>query len=121
MGIKIVVCGGRKFSDLKRLQRALEAIHRKHYIETLITGPKSGAEEMAYFWAVNRNIREIITVPAGPEALTGRVNYQRRNFDLLDKYRPDAVVAFSYPEPDGMIAIAKQHGFRIWEVPADFR
>lgn len=121
MGIKIVVCGGKAFKDIKRLQRALEAIHRKHHIDTLITGVKPGAEEMAFFWASNRSIREIITVPAGPEALTGRINYQRRNFDLLDKYRPDAVVAFSYPEPDGMIAIAQQHGFKVWNVPVDFR
>lgn len=121
MGIKIVVCGGRSFKDLKRLQRALEAIHRKRFIDTLITGTRPGAEEMAFFWASNRHIKEIITVPAGPEALTGRVNYQRRNFDLLNKYRPDAVVAFSYPETDGMVAIAKQHGFKVWEVPADYR
>ena len=121
MGIKIVVSGGRKFSDLKRLQRALEAIHRKHHIETLITGPRAGAEEMAYFWAVTRHIREIITVPACPEVLTGRINYQRRNLDLLETYRPDAVVVFSYHEPDGMVSVARQYGFKVWEVPAGFR
>jgi len=66
-GVKVAVTGGKRFSDVELLHRALDAFHRKHHISTLITGPQKGAEQMAYFWSIAKHIPEIITVPPTPD------------------------------------------------------
>lgn len=119
MGYKILVCGGKSFSDYKLLHRALDAVHRKHHISCLITGEQKGAEEMAYFWAVSRRIAEIITVPATPDMI-GKLCRERRAKDLLVEYEPDAVVAFPSRSQDAALWFAKERGFKVWEVPKNY-
>lgn len=42
--IRLLVCGGRDFTDKALLERILDGIHRKHAIEVLIEGECRGAE-----------------------------------------------------------------------------
>lgn len=119
--MKILVCGGRAFANHKQLHRALDGIHRKYHITQLILDEQTGAAELAYFWAVQRRIREIITVPVQIEALTLRSNRQRHHAEMLQNYKPDVVVTFSYPQPQPIIAIAQREGFRVWDVPRDWK
>lgn len=119
--MKVLVTGGVRYSDLKRLQRALDALHTKHHIECLVLDERGGASEMAYFWAIQRRITEIITAPAKVELLTQRMNRSRHHLELLQRYTPDAVVTFSYPQQEPIAALAKQHGIQVWDVPPTFR
>lgn len=119
---KVVVTGGNK-CDLKLLHRALDAVHRKHKISTLIVGERPGAEEMAYNWGIIRCIKEIITVPInkGPY----RHAYDERNLNVLQYYRPNAVIIFppfvGEPPPNNMLRVAKEKEYLVWEVPVDWR
>jgi hypothetical protein len=122
-GIKVAVTGSKRFRDVKLLHRALEAFHRKHPIGTLITGDRAGVEEMAYYWAVAKHIREIITVPVTMD-MTGHFNYESRNRDILQYYTPFAIIAFP-PQIDGatqhLVYTARDLGYKVWEVPTDWR
>jgi hypothetical protein len=122
MGIKLVVMGSKKFSDTKLMYRALDAVHRKHFIDTLVTGARPGAEEMAHQWAVAREIRAVVTIPGN--TLYGRKNLHDRNCDMLQYFRPEAVVVFSTPRESAsqdMIQSARGLGYTVWDVTADWK
>ena len=57
--IRLLVCGGRDFTDATRLERVLDAVHRKHAIEVLIEGecPTAvNADKLARAWAESRGV-----------------------------------------------------------------
>lgn len=121
MGIKIVVTGGKRFRDQKLLYRALDAVHKKHHIDTLVVGARAGAEEIAYQWGVVRTVREIVTFSG--YALDGHQSYIDRNRDMLQYYAPSAVVVFPAIHEGvakHMAEFARSMGYKVWEVPADW-
>lgn len=119
-GITVVVSGGRRYSNVKCLHRALDAVHQKHHISRLVTGERAGAEEMAHFWGVQRRIRAVITVPATPD-LNGRYSRDVRNSDVLREYQPDAIVVFNgVGGVDRLAEMARERGYQVWEVPDDY-
>lgn len=57
--IRLLVCGGRDFTDAARLERVLDAVHRKHAIEVLIEGEcptPVNADKLARAWAESRGV-----------------------------------------------------------------
>lgn len=56
--IRLLVCGGRDYSDTTRLNRILDSVHRKHAIEVLIHGAchLGGADMLADAWAKSRGV-----------------------------------------------------------------
>lgn len=56
--IRLLITGGRSYADRARLERVLDAVHRKHAIETLIHGAchLGGADTLADEWARSRSI-----------------------------------------------------------------
>lgn len=112
--MKLLVCGGRNFSDLELLDRSLTAVHRKHGIGLLIHGGATGADRLSGEWAERNGIHS-----ARVDALWksgGRAAGPERNRAMLVYLLPDAVVAF----PGGrgtqnMISQAKAAGVAVWE------
>lgn len=119
--MKLLVSGGRKFADLKLMDRALDALHRRKRIGLLATGSLPGAQEMAYYWAVRNRIATIVTYPQQPD-LSGRLNCSHWHHEVLKKWAFDGVVVFpGKPETDHLADLAESVGFRVWRVPHDWR
>ena len=54
--IRVIVCGGRKYSDRKRLVAELDQVHLCTPISFLADGGASGADTIAHAWAKLRQI-----------------------------------------------------------------
>lgn len=115
--MKLLVCGGRDYSDADTLEKTLDAINKKRGIDLLINGGAPGADWLAYLWA-NANEIPSVTVPAKWKR-HGKAAGPRRNAEMLETWKPDGVVAF----PGGrgtadMIKQAKAAGVTVMEVKA---
>lgn len=89
--MKVLVCGGRDFSDEAYVFDALDVLHRQHGISHVIHGGASGADALAGAWARRRGVQEV-QCPADWET-HGRGAGPIRN-DAMAALGPDKVVAF---------------------------
>lgn len=118
--MRVLVCGGRDFTDKAALYRALDAVHRKHGITDLIEGEAPGADSLAREWALEAQVC-LLPFPADWKT-HGRAAGPIRNARMLAEGKPDAVVAF----PGGrgtadMVRQAKEAGIPVWEVSCSSR
>lgn len=129
----ILVSGGRKYGDWRRVNAVLDDLHRQHGIERVVHGNASGADDHADQWAKRRSV-ESRPYPAkwndisAPDArirrgIGGKLYDAnagfRRNKEMLDRERIDRVVAF--PGGNGtanMVKLAKAAGIPVIEVEA---
>lgn len=119
--VKMLVSGGKKFADLKLMDRALDTLHRRKRIQQLVTGGLSGAQEMAYYWALRNRIPFIVTFPMQPD-LTGRLDSSRWNHDVLKQFVLDGLVVFpGRSETEHLAELAESAGLRVWRVPENWR
>jgi hypothetical protein len=114
--MKILVCGGRDYSDQKTVFTVLNVLSSVHGSLTIIEGGQSGADRLARRWA-HEHKAGLITIEADWEGL-GRKAGPIRNAEML-KLKPDAVLAF----PGGcgtadMVRRARAAGFSVTEVKA---
>lgn len=106
--MRVVVTGGRNFSDAGRVERALSAVHRKHGISVIIEGEARGADRLCKDWAKANGI-PVLPFPANwgnidrPGAVIRRnkfgILYDAaaggvRNQEMIDKGQPDVAIAF---------------------------
>ena len=128
MTIKVLVCGGRDYNDRELLYDVLDELVKDggHYTEvdafnrrfptiTIIHGNAKGADKMAGEWANTRGAKQVV-FPADWNT-HGRGAGHIRNQEMLDKGKPDVVIAF----PGGagtksMIAKAKRAGVQVVEI-----
>jgi hypothetical protein len=94
--MRVLVCGGRDYSDVSNVNCWLDAIDKDQHITVVISGvdltnPK-GADHLAYLWA-KRNRREPKDFPADWTKL-GHAAGPRRNQQMLEDGKPELVVAF---------------------------
>jgi hypothetical protein len=89
--MRVLVCGGRDFSDREKLASALDAIHLRTPFSVLIHGAAPGADTLAGEWARERGIA-VVPFPADWKG-QGRAAGPIRNKRMLDEGRPDLVVA----------------------------
>ena len=89
--MKILVTGGRDFTDESYLFSVLDQIHAKYPIELVIHGAAKGADSLAEKWAKSREV-PYLGVPARWTA-EGKPAGPKRNSRLLS-YQPDVCVAF---------------------------
>ncbi|GLI92362.1 DUF2493 domain-containing protein [Methylocystis echinoides] len=54
--MKVLVCGGRTYSDRVRLFAALDQLHQQHGFTQVIHGGAQGADQLAEVWARSRQI-----------------------------------------------------------------
>lgn len=118
--MKVLVSGGKRFADLKLLDRALDTLHRRKRIQLLVTGGQPGAQEMAYYWALRHRIKFIVVFPMQPD-LTGKLDFSRWNHDVLKQFKLDGLVTFpGRAETDHLGDLAESIGLRVWRVPSDW-
>lgn len=110
--MKVIVCGGRDYSDGAAVFAALDQAHKHKPISMVIHGGAQGADYLAGKWAYARGI-----ISARVEALWdahGKAAGPRRNRAMLQLF-PEGVIAF----PGGrgtadMIAAAREAGVKVW-------
>lgn len=113
--MRILVCGGRKYSNASRLYGILGKLHRERGIDQIINGAASGADELATAWARANDVR--VTVYPVDWAREGKSGGPRRNQAMLDLEKPDAVVAFKGGRgTTDMVRRARLAGVAIWEI-----
>lgn len=92
--MRLLVCGGRDFSDKNALWIVLDQIHAATPIAVIIHGAAAGADTMAGEWAVARGVPvEPYRVEAEDWKLYGGRAGNRRNQLMLDEGKPDLVLA----------------------------
>ena len=114
--MKILVCGGRDYNDWFRVKQALDKIHREQEITEVVhgaccdrLGKLRGADRWAEWWAILNEV-PYQAVPAKWKA-HGPSAGPRRNELMLERHRPDFVLAF--PGGKGtknMLNLAQQAG-----------
>lgn len=90
--MRVLVCGGRDFTDREYVYETLDAMHAKTPISCIIHGAARGADRLGRDWAVTRGVWETpfhadwkrLGLRAGPI----------RNRQMLVEGKPDFVVAF---------------------------
>lgn len=113
--MKVLVCGGRDYKDDKRVRDVLDAGVDGEPITEIAEGGAHGADEHAEEWAA---MRDIPCKTFNADWLKhGKAAGPIRNAEMLEKFIPDAVIAF----PGGagtadMITKAKAAGVRVIEV-----
>ena len=115
--MRVLVCGGRDYSDVDRVYEELDAIFLEEDAVEIIHGCARGADAIAAMWADERGV-PVHAFPADWDK-HGRSAGPIRNRQMLAEGKPDLVLAF----PGGrgtanMIAQAKAAGVDVFEVPA---
>ena len=88
-----LICGGRDFSDKEMFDSAMcDLLALQGMPSRIVEGGAKGADSLARGWA-QRHALEIKTEKAKWNVY-GRSAGAIRNQEMLDKYRPDFVVAF---------------------------
>lgn len=112
--MRLMLVGGRHFSDDRLVVAALHAVHRNRPISVLIHGGSAGVGVPAETWA-GRNGVNIVRYP--PPRAGSRADNVRRDLFMLEDGRPDALLAF----PGGrrthkLCAFANGSGIEVMDV-----
>jgi hypothetical protein len=89
---KVLVCGGRDYSDAKSLNMVLDAAHYANPIVMLIHGAARGADTLAEKWAEANGVTSN-AYPADWKR-DGKAAGPMRNQRMLDQCKPHIVIAF---------------------------
>lgn len=113
--MKILVCGGRNYTDYDRLEDELNTLWRVYGDFTIISGMARGADSLAVKYAEQYGC-PLEKFPAQWD-VHGRAAGPIRNQQMLDEGKPDLVV--SCPGGNGtahMVRIAKKAGVKVQEI-----
>lgn len=91
--MRVLVCGGRDFSDRETVFAVLDRLKRMHGRLTVIQGGARGADALAREWCQAQDSVRMINEPANWKE-HGRAAGPIRNQHMLDEHRPDLVIAF---------------------------
>lgn len=92
MARRVLVCGGRDYTDWQRIYAVLDAAHATSPITCLIHGAARGADTIALNWAVDRNV-PCEAYPADWDR-HGYAAGPLRNRQMLEQGKPHMVMAF---------------------------
>jgi hypothetical protein len=109
---RILVCGGRDYTDRAAVCASLDSLHAEHRFSVLIANGAKGADTLAAEWASERGIPTEIFMAEWNRL--GRKAGPIRNQRMLVEGKPDLVVAF--PGGKGtvnMMARASAAGVRV--------
>ncbi len=92
---KVLVCGGRNYTNKGVVFRFLDDFHAKRPINQLIEGDCRGADRLAGEWAVSRGV-PLRTFPVTPGEwdTLGKAAGNIRNQRMLDQGFPNVIIAF---------------------------
>jgi len=111
--VKILVCGGRYYTEQDFFFRQLDFLNQRFDLSCVIHGAAQGADSLAAMWATQREVSQLAFpakwmehgMAAGPE----------RNQRMLGA-EPDLVVAFAGGQGTGdMVRRAKKAKIPVWE------
>jgi hypothetical protein len=106
--IEVIVTGGRDYKNYEFVCEKLNELHKLHTISLLIQGGATGADHLAFVWAMENNV-PYETVNAEWERL-GLSAGMQRNYEMITSYPNAWVVAFKGGKgTDGCVAIARSH------------
>lgn len=112
--MRVLVCGGRDYSDREHTQNTLTELHaRRGPITTVIHGAARGADTEGMLWAIATQGVGSVAFPADWNRY-GKAAGAMRNERMLTEGKPDLVVAF----PGGvgtadMVRRAKKAGVEV--------
>lgn len=128
-GIRVLVCGGRKYSDHDAVDLLLRIVAARHGpITCIIHGAATGADTLAKEWALKNNIKEepypadwtdltqpdaLIRVRRDGKRYDARAGF-RRNQRMIEVGKPTLVAAF--PGGNGtadMVSRARKAGLHV--------
>lgn len=116
--LKVLVCGGRDFSDRDLVFSTLDAVRRKHGKSGLCIVHGScptGADALAEEWAKSRQTA-YLGIPAEWDVY-GRAAGPIRNKRMRDEIKPDHCIAFRGGSGTlGMIDLMREVGIQPWLV-----
>ena len=92
-GERILVCGGRDFSDRSLVFHVLDLEALEHGIHVVIQGGASGADKLAREWCYQRQSIRMWNFPADWKK-HGKAAGPIRNQQMLDEGKPTKVFAF---------------------------
>lgn len=118
--MRILVCGGRHFTDKELLFEVLDLFYKKHGPLVIIEGGAMGADYFARQWVRQRQKLgwdvQGITVPANWR-MHGKSAGPIRNQQMLDEHYPDKVVAFRGQKGTAdMVARAHKAGVPVYDL-----
>lgn len=114
--MRVLVCGGRNFTDREAVFHELHQLAETHGWVTVIEGGAQGADALARLWA-QLCYQGLVTVHAEWKRL-GKGAGPARNTRMLVSGKPDLVLAF--PGGKGtadMVRQAREVGVQIIEIP----
>jgi len=91
--VRVLVCGGRDYTDSTFVTFVLEAIHAKKAITLVIHGCASGADTFAEQWASQKDGCTAYGVPADWKKHGSRAGPVRNRL-MLEYGKPELVIAF---------------------------
>lgn len=119
---KVLVCGGRDYSNIEKVKDILDMIHdicQNNFLESsemiIIHGGAKGADSLAGKWAKQNNIQSEVYL--ADWNTYGKKAGPIRNELMLKTGKPNIVVAF--PGGNGtkhMVSIAKRDNIEVYEV-----
>jgi len=89
--MRVIVCGGRDYSNFQYLCDTLTRLHKNLSFTLVIDGKSRGADSFAHTWAALSGI-ETLRFPA--EWKYGKGAGPARNEQMLKEGKPDLVIAF---------------------------
>lgn len=92
--MKILVCGSRKYNDIKKVYETLDKLDATYQITAVVHGAASGADTLAGRWAEQRG-KIIFAVPADWERY-GKSAGPKRNIKMLTDH-PDIGMIVAFP------------------------
>lgn len=116
MSERILVCGGRDFSDRSLVFHILDLEALEHDIHAVIQGGASGADKLAREWCYQRQSIRMWNFPADWKK-HGKAAGPIRNQQMLDEGKPTKV--FAFPGGRGtadMIRRAKAAGVPVYMI-----
>jgi hypothetical protein len=90
--MRVLVCGGRDFSDCGLVFDTLDALAKVEVVDCIIEGDARGADRIAGAWAKRRRV-DLVLIPADWQK-HGKAAGPIRNQKMLDQGKPDLVIAF---------------------------
>ena len=113
--MRVLVCGGRNFTDADLMKKVLDDVHKNQHIDLVIHGAAKGADLLGGHWAMIRRVHQH-PFPADWKCY-GRSAGHIRNKQMLDEGKPHMVIAFPGGKgTSNMMEQARKEGLPVIDV-----